>query len=141
MLTILVNAMFVNPIQCMDTSKLQYILTDAASMLLSPVLRTQSSVSHNAACSSQPQVPRLILTDINSELDELDREEFYRLKKVAGKKQRDTAAEDEELKVRKEAQEAARKALSSKDNKAAEEAKDATEPADLLAEGDDDVIF
>jgi V-type H+-transporting ATPase subunit D len=31
---------------------------------------------------------------INSELDELDREEFYRLKKVSGKKQRDAAAED-----------------------------------------------
>jgi V-type H+-transporting ATPase subunit D len=31
---------------------------------------------------------------INSELDELDREEFYRLKKVSGKKQRDSAAED-----------------------------------------------
>ncbi|KAF2739080.1 hypothetical protein EJ04DRAFT_541093 [Polyplosphaeria fusca] len=31
---------------------------------------------------------------INSELDELDREEFYRLKKVSGKKQRDAAAEE-----------------------------------------------
>jgi V-type H+-transporting ATPase subunit D len=31
---------------------------------------------------------------INSELDELDREEFYRLKKVSGKKQRDQAAEE-----------------------------------------------
>jgi V-type H+-transporting ATPase subunit D len=29
---------------------------------------------------------------INSELDELDREEFYRLKKVSGKKERDAAA-------------------------------------------------
>lgn len=35
--------------------------------------------------------------DINSELDELDREEFYRLKKVSGKKQRDVAAADAEL--------------------------------------------
>ena len=34
---------------------------------------------------------------INSELDELDREEFYRLKKVQGKKKRDAAnAEAEE---------------------------------------------
>ncbi|CAG8298171.1 unnamed protein product [Penicillium nalgiovense] len=34
---------------------------------------------------------------INSELDELDREEFYRLKKVSGKKQRDVAAADAEI--------------------------------------------
>ncbi|PHH61684.1 hypothetical protein CDD82_2118 [Ophiocordyceps australis] len=39
---------------------------------------------------------------INSELDELDREEFYRLKKVANKKQRDTAAADAELKAKRE---------------------------------------
>ena len=32
---------------------------------------------------------------INSELDELDREEFYRLKKVKGNKQRDNAAAEE----------------------------------------------
>ncbi|KAG6028379.1 H(+)-transporting V1 sector ATPase subunit D [Claviceps citrina] len=38
---------------------------------------------------------------INSELDELDREEFYRLKKVANKKQRDTAATDAEMKARR----------------------------------------
>ncbi|CAK7562596.1 MAG: H(+)-transporting V1 sector ATPase subunit D [Sporothrix epigloea] len=72
---------------------------------------------------------------INSELDELDREEFYRLKKVAGKKQRDTAAEDEELKARKEALQAAQGG-----DKTVTE--DDVEPADLLADGDDDdVIF
>ncbi|CAK7198165.1 H(+)-transporting V1 sector ATPase subunit D [Sporothrix eucalyptigena] len=71
---------------------------------------------------------------INSELDELDREEFYRLKKVAGKKQRDTAAEDEELKARKEALKAAH-------GEAQAAAKEEGEPADLLADGDDDVIF
>ncbi|KAL3427357.1 ATP synthase subunit D [Phlyctema vagabunda] len=38
---------------------------------------------------------------INSELDELDREEFYRLKKVANKKQRDTAAQDAEMAAKK----------------------------------------
>ncbi|KAG5913791.1 H(+)-transporting V1 sector ATPase subunit D [Claviceps pazoutovae] len=37
---------------------------------------------------------------INSELDELDREEFYRLKKVANKKQRDTAATDAKMRAR-----------------------------------------
>ncbi|ERT00805.1 V-type proton ATPase subunit D [Sporothrix schenckii ATCC 58251] len=71
---------------------------------------------------------------INSELDELDREEFYRLKKVAGKKQRDTAAEDEELKARKEALQAARGASGGGKEEDGE-------PSDLLAEGDDDVIF
>ena len=38
-----------------------------------------------------------LLLDINSELDELDREEFYRLKKVSNKKQRDTAEADAEI--------------------------------------------
>lgn len=33
---------------------------------------------------------------INSELDELDREEFYRLKKVSGKKGRDAAEAEKE---------------------------------------------
>jgi len=71
--------------------------------------------------------------DINSELDELDREEFYRLKKVANKKQRDTAAEDEEMKQRKAD-------LAEKEN-----AQPGNEgPSDLIAAetGDDeDVIF
>ncbi|KAI0450867.1 vacuolar ATP synthase subunit D [Xylaria acuta] len=72
---------------------------------------------------------------INSELDELDREEFYRLKKVAGKKQRDVAAADAEMKAKKTA--AAAKA----DEEKAEPADDAA-PADILATGeDDDVIF
>jgi V-type H+-transporting ATPase subunit D len=35
---------------------------------------------------------------INSELDELDREEFYRLKKVQGKKKRDAATAEAETK-------------------------------------------
>jgi V-type H+-transporting ATPase subunit D len=39
---------------------------------------------------------------INSELDELDREEFYRLKKVSNKKQRDIAAADAERKAQQE---------------------------------------
>lgn len=44
----------------------------------------------------------LTAIDINSELDELDREEFYRLKKVSGKKQRDVAAADAEIKAARE---------------------------------------
>lgn len=54
---------------------------------------------------------------------------------MAGKKQRDTAAEDEELKARKEAQQAAQSG-----SKASKEEED-SEPADMLADGDDDVIF
>ncbi|KAL1871705.1 hypothetical protein VTK73DRAFT_1926 [Phialemonium thermophilum] len=70
---------------------------------------------------------------INSELDELDREEFYRLKKVANKKQRDNAADDEEMQKRKEALVAA-----DQENKVPEK----SGPADLLAaEEDEDVIF
>ncbi|KAI3323557.1 vacuolar ATP synthase subunit D [Xylariaceae sp. AK1471] len=74
---------------------------------------------------------------INSELDELDREEFYRLKKVAGKKQRDTAAADEEMKAKKAA--AAEVAKLGQENV---EPEDESAPADILATGeDDDVIF
>lgn len=70
--------------------------------------------------------------DINSELDELDREEFYRLKKVAGKKQRDTAAADAEMKAKREAKEG-------QENVTPDEDKGA---ADILANTeDDDVIF
>ncbi len=69
--------------------------------------------------------------DINSELDELDREEFYRLKKVSGKKQRDQAVADAEQKTQR-----------IKD-RAAEEAKENdAEPQDVLGENEDaDVIF
>ncbi|RYP35524.1 hypothetical protein DL767_003778 [Monosporascus sp. MG133] len=70
---------------------------------------------------------------INSELDELDREEFYRLKKVAGKKQRDTAAADAEMKARRAAAEGEDEENTQPRNQA---------PADILAEAEDeDVIF
>jgi len=66
---------------------------------------------------------------INSELDELDREEFYRLKKVSGKKQRDAAAAEKENAARK----AARNGTLDDDLK---------DSQDLLKEeGDEDVIF
>jgi V-type H+-transporting ATPase subunit D len=69
---------------------------------------------------------------INSELDELDREEFYRLKKVSGKKQRDAAAEEKE----KEARNAA---AASKENAPVDSAADS---GDLLRDNDaEDVIF
>ncbi|OOQ89352.1 V-type proton ATPase subunit D [Penicillium brasilianum] len=75
---------------------------------------------------------------INSELDELDREEFYRLKKVSGKKQRDTAAADAEIlaaRKKAEAEEAAVAVI-------ATEPEAAPEAADVLGEQEDtDVIF
>ncbi|ORY59483.1 ATP synthase subunit D-domain-containing protein [Pseudomassariella vexata] len=71
---------------------------------------------------------------INSELDELDREEFYRLKKVANKKQRDTAAADAEMKAKREAL--------AKDRDQENIEPDETGPADMLAAGEEeDVIF
>lgn len=73
-----------------------------------------------------------IIADINSELDELDREEFYRLKKVANKKQRDNAALDAEMAAKREAQ-AGNEHAGGDEN---------TGPADVLGAGDDeDVIF
>ncbi|KEZ46514.1 hypothetical protein SAPIO_CDS0859 [Scedosporium apiospermum] len=66
--------------------------------------------------------------DINAELDELDREEFYRLKKVAKKKERDNAALDAELKKRRGADSNLVGA-------------DEDTPTNILAVEDDDVIF
>ncbi|MDI1486321.1 MAG: H(+)-transporting V1 sector ATPase subunit D [Ramalina farinacea] len=64
---------------------------------------------------------------INSELDELDREEFYRLKKVKNNKQRDNNAAEEERKNSK-------RRGSDKEND--------QEPVDVLGEQEDqDVIF
>ncbi|KAL8906570.1 MAG: hypothetical protein Q9207_001954 [Kuettlingeria erythrocarpa] len=66
--------------------------------------------------------------DINSELDELDREEFYRLKKVKNNKQRDNAANEEEEKSKRRG--------SDKENA------QGPEPSDVLGEQEDqDVIF
>jgi V-type H+-transporting ATPase subunit D len=71
---------------------------------------------------------------INSELDELDREEFYRLKKVSGKKQRDAAAEDQarDKTLAKEAAEDGRENQTEQDS----------ESQDLFGEKEnEDVIF
>jgi len=70
---------------------------------------------------------------INSELDELDREEFFRLKKVQNKKQRDTAIQDAELRAKRDAKAAADSAEDDKEN---------TGNQDILGEQEDaDVIF
>ncbi|KAL8709938.1 MAG: hypothetical protein Q9220_005388 [cf. Caloplaca sp. 1 TL-2023] len=66
--------------------------------------------------------------DINSELDELDREEFYRLKKVKNNKQRDNEANEEAAKSKRRG--------SDKENA------DGPDPSDVLGEQEDqDVIF
>jgi V-type H+-transporting ATPase subunit D len=68
---------------------------------------------------------------INSELDELDREEFYRLKKVSGKKQRDAAAGEQERSDRKAA-------ADEKEN----QAEDASDSQDVFGDKEnEDVIF
>jgi V-type H+-transporting ATPase subunit D len=67
---------------------------------------------------------------INSELDELDREEFYRLKKVQNKKQRDN-----------EVLEKARKEKGLDERPLKEEAEEEIPDAIADAEGDEDVVF
>jgi V-type H+-transporting ATPase subunit D len=69
---------------------------------------------------------------INSELDELDREEFYRLKKVSKKKQKDAAEEETE-----------RIAAKKRNEETETEARqDTAESKDVLADEDnEDVIF
>ncbi|CAD6448523.1 3b1082d7-3525-4119-b016-76cf3d173dd1 [Sclerotinia trifoliorum] len=72
---------------------------------------------------------------INSELDELDREEFFRLKKVQNKKQRDTAAQDAEMKAKKEA-------AAEKDKAGGSDKENPTHTGDILGDDEDeDVIF
>lgn len=71
---------------------------------------------------------------INSELDELDREEFYRLKKVSKKKQNDAADE--------EAARIAKKKEAEAEAQETEASKPAVETKDMLADEDnEDVIF
>ncbi|SCU88885.1 LANO_0D03356g1_1 [Lachancea nothofagi CBS 11611] len=83
---------------------------------------------------------------INSELDELDREEFYRLKKVQEKKLQQTAEVDAQLKRQKESAAKEREQSSdASDSKASakknDAAKESQETPDILVEQEEDVIF
>jgi V-type H+-transporting ATPase subunit D len=69
---------------------------------------------------------------INSELDELDREEFYRLKKVQGKKKRDASVAEEDAKKKA--------AVIAEIQKPLESAGD-TPAEDILGTQDEDLIF
>lgn len=80
--------------------------------------------------------------DINSELDELDREEFYRLKKVSGKKQRDVAAADAEMAAAKQKEAEKRAQYGTPTQEAKEEKGEDVDSTDVLGEQEDnDVIF
>jgi len=83
---------------------------------------------------------------IMSELDELDREEFYRLKKVQGKKQRDVAefekqAKEAKLLLAEQEEKDAADAAAPKEKKEELEP-EVSAPVDILGEAEDeDVIF
>jgi V-type H+-transporting ATPase subunit D len=73
----------------------------------------------------------------------LDREEFYRLKKVSNKKQRDSAAADAEIVAAREREAADREAADREAaDKRAAEVETVPEAPDVLGENEDaDVIF
>lgn len=82
---------------------------------------------------------------INSELDELDREEFYRLKKVQEKKQLETARLDAEMVEKRKKLEEQKRAQTDEESKSQgtqdTNLKKENSSTDLVADKEDDVIF
>ncbi|RPD66081.1 hypothetical protein L226DRAFT_188233 [Lentinus tigrinus ALCF2SS1-7] len=100
-----------------------------AFMILDEVIR---ATNRRVNAIEHVVIPRLenTIKYITSELDEMDREEFFRLKKVQGKKKRDA-----------EASEALRKALGAQEEEASAAPDVAGGGGDLLGSKDEDVIF
>lgn len=69
-------------------------------------------------------------------MDELDREEFYRLKKVSNKKQRDTAAQDAEILAQRQ-----REMKQAKGDATVTAVEGEQDTTDVLGQEDEDVIF
>lgn len=106
-----------------------------------PIVSTSSSLeprTRSNVCNPRRPTEQCLTNlyqDINSELDELDREEFYRLKKVSNKKQRDNAAADAEIL-------AAREKMAEKAAQEGAPVVKEPESTDILGDQEDnDVIF
>ncbi|EKM55362.1 uncharacterized protein PHACADRAFT_255940 [Phanerochaete carnosa HHB-10118-sp] len=109
----------------------------AAFMILDEVIR---ATNRRVNAIEHVVIPRLenTIKYINSELDEMDREEFFRLKKIQGKKKRDAGKADAE----REALEAGnREQQSTGTVSQAEEVAGVGESSDLLGTKDEDIIF
>jgi V-type H+-transporting ATPase subunit D len=107
------------------------VLTQTAFVILDEVIKV---TNRRVNALEHILIPRTenTIKYINSELDELDREEFYRLKKVQGKKKRDVAVAEEEAKKKDADLEAQGRSVSSGPE---------GDGQDVLGTQDEDLIF